>query len=439
MQMSFVEYFKCVDGITDGFPLTNSQAEAFFPGKAPLINRQGALDPRWTKVVGCLVSGLDVGRLQMAAAALVNRHEALRTTFVLHERKPYQKSSPKLEAEHYFKIFEPVDTADQAIAISRDYVSIIPVDGATPLRIAVLPIRERHCIILGVNHFFVDKNGLRTASRDLWQAYDGIRLETTSSTLYEDGCRAYAKLFLDKLLLSRCLSHWSCEDRPLSIPHFEPMDDGTAVLQRVIRSVELRDNGEHLQRFSRSHRILPSVVIIAKIFDALQSCLDSDNDLTVLMTLGSSHLNRKLLGEIQNVTRHVPITFGRELFSIESLVGRCHLITRYLFEAIRHAVIPPVALPTGGSGQLGGLWLNVSAPFKPAKELPKHLLSFQPIRVDNGFRNGSDDLVQKENTTYINAALGEWSPITIIRRLRDPSAMDELIHRLQRGFSEFPG
>jgi amino acid adenylation domain-containing protein/non-ribosomal peptide synthase protein (TIGR01720 family) len=156
------------------FPLSFAQERLWFlaqldPGSAA-YNIAGAVR---------LHGAFDGARLQHAVTQLVARHEALRTTFELHDGQPQQRVHAQLEAA--------VDVRDlrgepHAEDVARAYVEDVAhrsfdLERGPLLRVAMLTLSEHeHVLSLVVHHIVSDGWSLDLAIAELSQLYNGTQL-----------------------------------------------------------------------------------------------------------------------------------------------------------------------------------------------------------------------------------------------------------------------
>lgn len=358
--MNLIEYFDKASRLEEGFPLTAFQAEVLFPRQDIfLIPRNMALQPCYRVEMGWFVPELDVPRLQQAAMAVVRRHQALRSTLVLDGELPKQRSTQALHLDQFFRTCEHAETMESAVEIGRACTSNIPVDGPSPFRVVVIPSGGRHCVLVAIHHCFADMDGLGVAVRDLWRAYEGADIASGPSFTYEQQCREHAELYTGGNLLNGHLSYWAQENRwPTALKMQSGENDLLYGPRMEMQTFTLDDGSTQINDYARRHRVLPVSVLLTSLTEALGPWLSDHDDITVLLTVAGSRLNRRLSNEVQCSILHRPVTLGNDVFRTSTRVEQCQAWTRSIFKMLRHSAVPAAALPQGRPGLNGGVVLN---------------------------------------------------------------------------------
>ncbi|WP_338264420.1 non-ribosomal peptide synthase/polyketide synthase [Corallococcus caeni] len=131
-----------------------------------------------------LTGALDVPALERALAVLVERHEALRTTFAVVDGQPVQRIAPSLSLPLNVESLEALPPAEreQALRQAAEAEARVPFDlGAGPLvRVRLLRLAEtEHVLLLMLHHISCDGWSLTVMERELQALYAAFRTGTT--------------------------------------------------------------------------------------------------------------------------------------------------------------------------------------------------------------------------------------------------------------------
>ncbi|MBN8231298.1 amino acid adenylation domain-containing protein [Corallococcus macrosporus] len=131
-----------------------------------------------------LTGALDVPALERALAVLVERHEALRTTFAVVDGQPVQRIAPSLSLPLRVESLEalPASEREQALRRTAEAEARTPFDlGAGPLvRVRLLRLGEtEHVLLLMLHHICCDGWSLTVMERELQALYAAFRTGTT--------------------------------------------------------------------------------------------------------------------------------------------------------------------------------------------------------------------------------------------------------------------
>ncbi|RKH44041.1 amino acid adenylation domain-containing protein [Corallococcus sp. AB050B] len=130
-----------------------------------------------------LTGALDVPALERALAVLVERHEALRTTFAVVDGQPVQRIAPSLSLPLHVESLEalPPSEREQALRHLAEAEARVPFDlGAGPLvRVRLLRLSEtEHVLLLMLHHICCDGWSLTVMERELQALYAAFRAGT---------------------------------------------------------------------------------------------------------------------------------------------------------------------------------------------------------------------------------------------------------------------
>lgn len=123
---------------------------------------------------------LDVAKLEGVFRELIRRHESLRTSFRMIDRKPVQTVSPAVD----FAI-QVMETCrqDELEEVARDFIR--PFDLAVPplMRVALVPMEPgRHVMLMDIHHMVSDGTSMSILYREMAALYSGEELPVPSST-----------------------------------------------------------------------------------------------------------------------------------------------------------------------------------------------------------------------------------------------------------------
>ncbi|RKG56777.1 amino acid adenylation domain-containing protein [Corallococcus sp. AB011P] len=131
-----------------------------------------------------LTGALDIPALERALAVLVERHEALRTTFAVVDGQPVQRIAPSLPLPLRVESLEafPASEREHALRQAAEVEARVPFDlGAGPLvRVRLLRLGEaEHVLLLMLHHICCDGWSLTVMERELQALYAAFRAGTT--------------------------------------------------------------------------------------------------------------------------------------------------------------------------------------------------------------------------------------------------------------------
>ncbi|WP_158625826.1 non-ribosomal peptide synthetase [Corallococcus carmarthensis] len=131
-----------------------------------------------------LTGALDVPALERALAVLVERHEALRTTFAVVDGQPVQRVAPSLPLPLHVESLEalPASGREQTLRRMAEAEARVPFDlGVGPLvRVRLLRLGEaEHVLLLMLHHICCDGWSLTVMERELQTLYAAFRAGTT--------------------------------------------------------------------------------------------------------------------------------------------------------------------------------------------------------------------------------------------------------------------
>ncbi|RKH66938.1 non-ribosomal peptide synthetase [Corallococcus aberystwythensis] len=131
-----------------------------------------------------LTGALDIRALERALAVLVERHEALRTTFAVVDGQPVQRIAPSLSLTLHVESLEalPASEREQTLRRMAEAEAREPFHlGAGPLvRVRLLRLGEaEHVLLLMLHHISCDGWSLTVMERELQALYAAFRAGTT--------------------------------------------------------------------------------------------------------------------------------------------------------------------------------------------------------------------------------------------------------------------
>ncbi|MCM4083100.1 condensation domain-containing protein [Paractinoplanes hotanensis] len=157
-----------------GAPLTAAQSQIW------VLDRLAPSRPTYHSPIRVRIDGpLDIGALRRAFAAVVERHDALRTLIRFEVDRPVQypgSTGPRLETVN----LDGLPSAERAAEIDRLALRQVlrPFDLATEpgLRATLVPGHDRaaHLLLLTVHHMVMDGVSFEVFSRDLSAAYNAV-------------------------------------------------------------------------------------------------------------------------------------------------------------------------------------------------------------------------------------------------------------------------
>src|SRR5688500_18943101 len=119
-----------------------------------------------------LSGALDAGALERAFAAIVRRHDSLRTTFHSHDGEPYQRVEPPADF-HLARIdlggLAPDTQAARLSALcAEDALRPFDLERDLPLRATLIRLGDReHVLLLAMHHIASDGASIGVLEREL--------------------------------------------------------------------------------------------------------------------------------------------------------------------------------------------------------------------------------------------------------------------------------
>ena len=114
---------------------------------------------------------LNINKLEESYNKLINRHESLRTSFVIIDGEPVQKIEKDIE----FKIeyYEEVDK-DNIENTVNTFVKSFRMDKAPLLRVKIIKVKEReHILLMDIHHIICDGFSMDILIKELFEIYEG--------------------------------------------------------------------------------------------------------------------------------------------------------------------------------------------------------------------------------------------------------------------------
>ncbi|WP_169713530.1 non-ribosomal peptide synthetase [Paludifilum halophilum] len=117
-----------------------------------------------------LEGDLDVSQLEVSFQQLIQRHEALRTSFELIDGEPVQKIAPEVD----FTLSYQVMSEENIQARMENFVQPFSLDRAPLLRVELIKVaKEKHLLLMDLHHIVSDATSLEIMLHELAQLYNG--------------------------------------------------------------------------------------------------------------------------------------------------------------------------------------------------------------------------------------------------------------------------
>lgn len=182
-----------------GFPLSHAQARLW------LLDRLEGGSRRYNLVTATrLRMAIDVAAIERALTAVVNRHEVLRTRFVMAGGEPLQV--PLTDSPIDFAVIDhtSITEADRLAVASRacqDEARVsFDLSAAPPVRVRLLRFAgDDHVLVLNLHHIVTDARSFEMFARDFERAYGGetlapLPLQYADYAAWQRGAVAGARL-----------------------------------------------------------------------------------------------------------------------------------------------------------------------------------------------------------------------------------------------------
>ncbi len=152
----------------DSYPVSSSQRGLFF------LNHLAKSNTAYSHTqVFTLEGNLDFEKLQRVWQTLVQRHEALRTSFELIDGEPVQKIHPQLQFEAEFERVVGKNVEEKITEFMQEFnLQRLPL-----IRVKVLQITERkHFLLLNMHHIIADGTSVALLLDEMCQLYSDSSL-----------------------------------------------------------------------------------------------------------------------------------------------------------------------------------------------------------------------------------------------------------------------
>lgn len=149
------------------YPISSAQKRMFFLNQMEpdrtVYNMPGFL---------YLEGDIDCARLEATFQALVDRHEAFRTAFVMVENEPVQQIVPHLD----FAVTYSEATEDVIADVMKVFVRPFDLSSAPLLRVELVKVQDRHLLMFDMHHIISDGVSLGIFMQELTALYAGAEL-----------------------------------------------------------------------------------------------------------------------------------------------------------------------------------------------------------------------------------------------------------------------
>ncbi|MFB9329945.1 amino acid adenylation domain-containing protein [Paenibacillus aurantiacus] len=116
--------------------------------------------------------GIDADRAEAALAAIINRHETLRTSFIMHEGAPAQRVQAKVDFR--LERLEAVQDAADADSYMNRFVRPFELTSAPLLRAGIVRLApDRHLLLFDMHHIVSDGLSIGNLIREFALLYEG--------------------------------------------------------------------------------------------------------------------------------------------------------------------------------------------------------------------------------------------------------------------------
>ncbi|MED4404288.1 condensation domain-containing protein, partial [Metabacillus fastidiosus] len=156
----------------DHYPLSSAQRRLY------ILNKIEGSGVSYNMPLAMEIHGdFKVDQLERAFCKLIERHEALRTSFLMVDGEPVQKIEPKVD----FKVGYRKADADKVEGILNEFVRPFDLANAPLLRVEILNITEdKHLMVLDMHHIISDGVSMSILTRELAELYEGKELSPLS-------------------------------------------------------------------------------------------------------------------------------------------------------------------------------------------------------------------------------------------------------------------
>ncbi len=243
---------------------------------------------------------LDERGMKLALDTLIERHEALRTSFTLENGQPVQTVHPRIRVNAF------IEDADESrlASIVREFVEPFDLTKAPLLRVKLLRMGpDRHALLLDVHHSVFDGSSMVILLDELMEIYAGKRLPPLRIQ-YRDYA-AWLDRILNSSLMATQEKFW-LSMYPDSVPVLELPTDfprpafldsrGAYCFSRL--EPELT---ERVKKLSEALDTSPYVVLLSAYFALLAKYAGQDDIVVGTGTAGRNHVDtQRLIGMFVN-------------------------------------------------------------------------------------------------------------------------------------------
>ncbi|OLF14431.1 hypothetical protein BLA60_04745 [Actinophytocola xinjiangensis] len=233
-----------------------------------LLDRLDPGNPAFNVPFGTWLRGpLDRSALAGALTELAGRHEALRTSFVVHDTEPVMVVSPPDLPLTELAAATPADALDRAAEVARHRFDLAAGPPALAAVISVPP--DRHLLVLVVHHIVCDGWSGTILLRDLGALYSArvsgvpARLPAPAITPSAYARRQRSELSGQRLRdhLDFWTGHLAGAPPVIALPTDAPRAASGAGAGAIHRFTLDADLTERVRRFARQHRATPFLVL----------------------------------------------------------------------------------------------------------------------------------------------------------------------------------
>ena len=231
-----------------------------------------------------LAGPLDVPALEAALAALVQRHEALRTVFPSHDGVPHQLVTEGLDIRirhvDLSAHAEGADTALQALAAAEAHVPF-DLEAGPLMRLALARLQAgRHALAVTVHHIVAEGWTMDIFAREMTALYDAFATGRPSplaplAIQYPDFA-AWHRAWLDGGEAARQLAHWrqhlGTDHPPLALPFDRPRTAAQDLGGDYHRFTLDAARSQRIRAGAARHGVTLFTAVSAALFVLLQRC-----------------------------------------------------------------------------------------------------------------------------------------------------------------------
>ncbi|HEX3044758.1 MAG TPA: condensation domain-containing protein, partial [Bacillota bacterium] len=164
------------------YPVSSAQKRQF------ILNQLARNDTNYNVPVATLISGpIDRRRIESAFRQLIERHEALRTSFALINEEPAQRIHHQVDFQvEYWEMADDggegnghggAGSDPRVQSIIRDFIRPFDLSQAPLIRVGLIRISDtRHLLLFDIHHIIADGASLGIMVRELARIYAGLTL-----------------------------------------------------------------------------------------------------------------------------------------------------------------------------------------------------------------------------------------------------------------------